>query len=160
MRKRDLSHRYKFINTLSQAQEVVEMPVFAISLAIALIAFYLCQKSADEMAYLCGVISVIGLIASLVLAPWQLKLLLVVLVLISQRWWFSRNSRIELQPNQPIKLSDREVNSQPTTPTIKRVKHEMTRQYRGQVCKPSNLEQASASELSFELKYRGVGIHH
>ena len=135
------------------------MPVFVISLAIALIAFYLCQKSADEMAYLCGVISVVSLIVSLVLAPWQLKLLLLVLALISQRWWFSRNSRMELQPNQPIKLSDRE-NYQPTTPTTKVVEREMTRQYRGQVCKPSNPEQPNASELTYELKYRGAGIHN
>jgi Domain of unknown function (DUF4278) len=136
------------------------MPVFVISLAIALIAFYLCQKSADEMAYLCAVISVVSLIVSLVLAPWQLKLLLLVLALISQRWWFSRNSRMTLQPNQPIKLSVSEVNYQPTTPTTQVVKHEMTRQYRGQVCKPSNLEQPNASELTYELKYRGVGIHN
>jgi hypothetical protein len=135
------------------------MPVFVISLAIALIAFYLCQKSADEMAYLCGVISVVSLIVSLVLAPWQLKLLLLVLVFISQRWWFLRNSRTELQPNQPITLSDRE-NYQLTTPTTKMVESEMTRLYRGQVCKPSNLEQPNASEQSFDLKYRGVGIHH
>lgn len=48
---------------------------FIIPLITALVSGYIFQKSADEMAYLTGIVALVSLILSLVLAPWQIQLL-------------------------------------------------------------------------------------
>jgi type IV secretory pathway TrbD component len=59
------------------------MPLFfLIPLCTALATGYLFQKSTDEIAYLAGMFAAISLILSLVLAPWQIQLGLLIIVLI------------------------------------------------------------------------------
>jgi hypothetical protein len=63
--------------------EVSDMPLFfLIPLCTALVTGYLFKKSTDEIAYLAGMFTVISLILSLVLAPWQIQLGLLIIVLI------------------------------------------------------------------------------
>lgn len=116
------------------------MPSFTIWLVISLIAVYIYANSDDEMAYLSATISVVSIIASLVLAPWQIKLLLLVLLLMSQQLRGLKNSIVPSQTNKVVKLSDRESNPKPTAEE-----------------KQQDLVE-TANRQTFELKYRGVGI--
>nr|WP_244329212.1 hypothetical protein [Tolypothrix sp. PCC 7910] len=55
---------------------------FLVPLCTALITGYFVKQSTDEIAYIAGVFGFICLILSLVLAPWQIQLLLLILVLL------------------------------------------------------------------------------
>lgn len=59
------------------------MPLFfLIPLFTALVTGYCCQKSTDEIANIARVFTAISFILSLVLAPWQIQLLLLMIILI------------------------------------------------------------------------------
>jgi predicted membrane protein len=119
------------------------MPSFTIWLIVSLIAVYIHANSDDEMSYLCATISVVSIIASLVLAPWQIKLLLLVLVLMGQQLPWLKKSTVQSQTKQLVNLSDSESNPKVAKDDTK-VKHR-------------DLVE-TASRPTFELKYRGVSI--
>ncbi|AFY40822.1 hypothetical protein [Nostoc sp. PCC 7107] len=56
---------------------------FLIPLFTGLATGYLSKKCSDELAYLTGIFTIISLVVSLVLAPWQIQLLLLVFVVIT-----------------------------------------------------------------------------
>lgn len=58
---------------------------FLLPLMTCLVSGYMFQQSADEMAYLTGVVALISLILSLVLAPWQIQILVLGGVILSTR---------------------------------------------------------------------------
>ncbi|WGV24096.1 hypothetical protein QI031_20120 [Halotia branconii CENA392] len=60
------------------------MPLFfLIPLFTGLATGYLSKKCNDEVAYLIGLFTIICLVLSLVLAPWQIQLVLLILIIIS-----------------------------------------------------------------------------
>jgi predicted membrane protein len=68
------------------------MPLsFLIPLFTGLITGYIFKKSADEIAYFAGIVAVISLIISLVLAPWEIQLLLLIVVLITTQRLLEKN---------------------------------------------------------------------
>lgn len=135
------------------------MSLFLISLAIVLVAVYVFEHSTDEMAYLAGAISLIGLVVSLVAAPWQVKLLLLMLVLVSsKRLWSPWNWIAKLRRNQQNQPSDRADANEPTSALTKVAEGQITGQQQVQVGQIRNLEKAATGSSTFELKYRGVSI--
>lgn len=58
---------------------------FLIPLTTGVLASYIFQKSADEMAYLTAVVTIISFIFSIVLAPWQIQLVILALVITTTR---------------------------------------------------------------------------
>lgn len=68
------------------------MPLFfLVPLCTALITGYLVKQSNDEIAYIAGVFGFISFIVSLILAPWQIQLLMLVAVLIGTNKLLSKN---------------------------------------------------------------------
>lgn len=135
------------------------MSLFLISLAIVLVAVYVFEHSTDEIAYLAGAISLVGLVVSLVVAPWEFQFLLLMLVLVSsKRLWSPWNWIAKLRQNQQNKPSDRAENNEPNSATTKVTEDPITGQQQDQVGQFSNLEKAAAGSSTFELKYRGVSI--
>lgn len=65
--------------------------LFLIPLTTGLVAGYIFKDCADEMAYLTGVLAAISLILSLVLAPWQIQLLILMLVMTGTRRLLRQN---------------------------------------------------------------------
>ncbi|GET41422.1 hypothetical protein [Microseira wollei] len=116
---------------------------FTIWLIVSLIAVYIYANSNDEMAYLCATISVVSIIASLVLAPWQIKLLLLVLVLMSQRLPWQKNSTVPSQTKKLVSLSNGESNPKAAWDNTEGKQRDLVE---------------TASGPTFELKYRGVRI--
>ncbi|MBD2305264.1 hypothetical protein H6G17_07025 [Chroococcidiopsis sp. FACHB-1243] len=75
--------------------------IFLIPLATCFLTGCLCQKCPGEIAYLTAVIAVISLILSLILAPWQLQLLIILFVFSSTRKLLQQNeSRLRLMDRQ------------------------------------------------------------
>ena len=64
---------------------------FLLPLFTGLITGYISKKSADEIAYFVGIFAVISLIISLVLAPWQIQVLLLIVVLIATKKLLQQN---------------------------------------------------------------------
>lgn len=74
------------------------MPLFfLVPLFTGLVTGYLSQKCHDEVAYLIGVFTAISLFVSLVLAPWQIQLVLLILVLISTHRLLRNNENKQSQ---------------------------------------------------------------
>ncbi|OCQ94461.1 hypothetical protein BCD64_07200 [Nostoc sp. MBR 210] len=67
--------------------------VFLIPLFTGLATGYLSKKCSDELAYLTGVFTIISLVVSLVLAPWQIQLLLLVVVFVSTNKFLRDNDK-------------------------------------------------------------------
>jgi amino acid permease len=82
------------------------MPLFfLVPLCTALITGYLVKQSNDEIAYIAGVFGFISFIVSLILAPWQIQLILLIAVLIGTNKLLSKNeyqshNYTERQPRQ------------------------------------------------------------
>jgi hypothetical protein len=68
------------------------MPLFfLIPLFTGLVTGYFSKQCHDEIAYITGLFTVISLVLSLVLAPWQIQLVLLVLVFISTNRFLRQN---------------------------------------------------------------------
>ena len=129
------------------------MPICALLLAVALVAVCVYAISQDEMAYLSATISVVSVIASLVLAPWQLKLLILVVVLLGQRLgsgsFFLRELLTQNQVSASIAspVENRQSNQAPTETKITLALDNQEKK-QGLVL--------PKSRVTFELKYRGA----
>ncbi|BAZ47963.1 hypothetical protein I8748_02530 [Nostoc sp. CENA67] len=59
------------------------MPLFfLVPLFAGLVTGYFSKKCTDEIAYFTGLFTIISLILSLILAPWQIQLVLLVLLIV------------------------------------------------------------------------------
>ncbi|MBD2501532.1 hypothetical protein [Anabaena azotica] len=68
------------------------MPMFFLLPLVAGIATgYISNKCQDEVAYLTGTFTVLSLVLSIVLAPWQIQALLLIVVLASTNKFLRRN---------------------------------------------------------------------
>lgn len=135
---------------------------FMITLGIAAAVTYILKNSADEIAYLAASILLVSLLVSLVIAPWQIQVLLLVLVLLSGRRVSqpSRQLIIESESDKKIKLSYRGVDYEPTTPPEEAKEGEIVGKYRGQIWKIGSEQTALMVQQNqaLELKYRGASI--
>lgn len=62
------------------------MPLFfVIPLTICIITGYIFNRCSDEVGYLAGLFAIISLILSLILAPWEIQVLLLVAVLVTTK---------------------------------------------------------------------------
>ena len=147
---------------------------FIIPLGIALVVNYILKHSTDEIAYIATAILVVSLIISLMIAPWQLQLLLVIMVLIGNlRIWQNNEEIIDesLEKQQPIELSYRGINYevQPkcnltSDLTVDEPVNEekIIGKYRGQLLKThtnKNIKLTTEEKHNFEIKYRGIKVN-
>ncbi len=122
--------------------------VFVVSLAILIISAYIFKHSADEISYLAAAISGVSLLISLVLAPWPIQLLLLILVLLSNRQQaLPSDYLVEPQEEEKAKTY-RGVSYEPTPPPVDVTEAEMTGKYRGQFWKTRNLVKTSEAQPS------------
>lgn len=86
------------------------MPLyFLIPLFPGLIAGYIFKKCADEVGYLAGIFAIVSLILSLILAPWQIQLMLLIVVLAAPKKLQPNESKLKVEHN-PEKLNSAENN--------------------------------------------------
>lgn len=134
---------------------------FLTPLAIALAVTYIFKNSANEAAYFAVSIAAVCLIVSLFLAPWQIKALLLIIVILASRKLLASISPIDDEENKNIQLLYRGVNYEvsPSSPetTVETSEPEITGKYRGQVWR--NHKSHNTVHKTVEMKYRGVPIH-
>jgi hypothetical protein len=83
---------------------------FVLPLLTALISGYIYKKSTDEIGYLAAGVSIISFVTSLVLAPWEVQVLLLVVVLASTQKLLQHNDyKINLQGSDNHKIEDRRI---------------------------------------------------
>jgi membrane protein implicated in regulation of membrane protease activity len=128
--------------------------MFLISLFTGLITGYIFKKCKDEIAYLAGIVAVVSLIVSLVLAPWEIQFLLLVCVLIITQKLLQKNEyKLKLEEHGQGKLNysdhNEEILSQP-----KITEEEITRKYRGASYQAENSAEFIEGEVAG--KYRGL----
>lgn len=71
---------------------------FLIPLLSGLVSGYIFKKSTDEIGYLAGAFAIVSFLISLVLAPWEIQLLLLIFVLfITQKLLQKNEYRIKFQ---------------------------------------------------------------
>lgn len=134
---------------------------FMIPLGIVLIATYFFKKSADEIAYLSAIVMVIGLLFSLILAPWQFQLLLLVIAAFSTLRLRQQNQtiteiEIDQKPSLLYRGSNYELNSSNPN-NIEVADADLEGKYRGQVWK-NHLTEEAAIPQTFQLTYRGATV--
>lgn len=131
---------------------------FMIPLSIVLVATYFIKKSEDEIVYLCGIVVVIGLVLSLILAPWQIQLLLLIIAGISTLKLGKQNPTIEIESENKSSLQYRGSNyehNQSNSDKVEVVETDLAGKYRGQVWKNHPSETAKIPQ-TFHLTYRGA----
>ncbi|MFB2898352.1 DUF4278 domain-containing protein [Aerosakkonemataceae cyanobacterium BLCC-F50] len=134
---------------------------FMIPLSIVFVATYFFKKSSDDIAYLCGIVIVICLLFSLILAPWQIQLLLLVLAAL---WTINLRQQnqtvVEVeQENKPTLLyrgSNYEHNASNAN-NIEVAEADLEGKYRGQVWKNHHKEETAIPQ-TFHLTYRGATV--
>lgn len=127
--------------------------MFLIPLAIALGAVYLFEHSTQETAVFATAVGIVGAFLSLVLAPWQIQLLLLAVILLKFRgkplWVY------ETFDSKETKLPANEEGKQamPNNPSSK---DEIIGKYRGADCKIQPSENTPVHQPNFTIKYRGA----
>jgi predicted membrane protein len=134
---------------------------FLTPLAIALAVTYIFKNTANEAAYFAVSIATVCLMVSLFLAPWQIKALLLIIVILASRRLLASILPVDDEDNKNIKLLYRgvnyEVNPSPTERSVEASEPEITGKYRGQVWR--NHKPHNTVHKTVGMKYRGVPIH-
>lgn len=153
------------------------MPLlFLIPLILALIVGYIALNADTEIAYLTSTVSVVGFFASIILAPWQIQLLILLFVMVGAKQLWQRNetkTNLEIlepdltppsssHPNQ-LNSEDspwiyRGVSYQKEVPLEQGIDNNKPRKYRGVTWTKDNSSTNLSSQPKNELKYRGNNI--
>ena len=97
---------------------------FLLPLCTGLYSSYVCKRCQDEIGQLAGIVAAISLIISLVLAPWEIQLLLLLMVLLlTPKLLWKKDDTFE--QNNDVKTQDM-VGSQHESST-----HGVAMKYRG-----------------------------
>ena len=98
---------------------------------------------------------------SLIIAPWQLQvsLLLLVLLITSKRLSLFFEPRSESEPDKTAKLIYRGVNYEHSSGNLEVTEGAIAGKYRGQIWKSCNVEKTPEIQPNFELKYRGMSVN-
>jgi hypothetical protein len=123
---------------------------FLLPLTTCLISGYLCKKSADEMAYLTGTATVVSLILTLVLAPWQIQLLILGMTIFATRKLLLKNAS-KSESNLTAQSDPGISNENDATAEIRGM-------YRGAPWISNQAKTPAPQPDPTNLKYRGAGV--
>ena len=134
--------------------------LFLLPLTTSLLSGYLCKKSADEMAYLTGTATVVSLILALILAPWQIQLLILCVTIFGTKKLLLKNlSKSESNSTaQSITQSDRPQIAIPSISSENDAVAEVKGMYRGAPWLSSQEKTPAPQPDPANLKYRGASV--
>ncbi len=152
---------------------------FLIPFCTGLITSYFTRTVDDEITYLANVITLVSFAISLIIAPWQIQLLILVILLINIQRFFPKNQQEIEQPkientqlnqvklpensqeNRTIKYRGVTYNLYSTETSI--TEGEIVGRYRGNVLHSHKLTENSIEKKEpnpkYSLKYRGVRVN-
>lgn len=135
--------------------------VFCLPLVIGLAAIYISERSDSELAYLTTAVAAVSFLVSLVLLPWQLKVLLLALVCLLAHRQLTTLNRSGGNVGQS---SNAELNSErsPAEPlTVVEPERELVGKYRGATWKAALRAETSETQVPLaDLQYRGAHFWH
>jgi hypothetical protein len=136
--------------------------LFLLPLSTGVLSGYICQKAKDEIYYLTATIALISLLLSLIMAPWQLQLgILAVVLLIAGRFWQGRRTQqtqiTTTAPETEQKYLYRGVSYSHEEALREAPSEEITLKYRG-VEVHTTPSQTTVTPVATPRKYRGVTI--
>ncbi|MBF2006867.1 MAG: DUF4278 domain-containing protein [Chlorogloeopsis fritschii C42_A2020_084] len=134
------------------------MPLlFLIPLFTGLVTGYIYKTSTDEIGQLTGVVAAISLILSLVLAPWQIQVLMLVVVLVGTQKLLQQNEyKLRLDQNNQQPMNDSGSNEAMSSQSSTKA-NEINRKYRGGNYQINNVR-LEFSEREISGKYRGLPL--
>ncbi len=132
--------------------------LFLVPFTVALVSGYILSNSGQEISYLMGAVSVIGILLSLILAPWQLQLVILVVAIISARLFWLRFQELETnEQTQESEYSSGEKTN-PSEAAAMGETDEIIGRYRGAPIVVKKTPTNIAYKPSSGLKYRGVTL--
>lgn len=147
--------------------------LFLIPLGIGLILTYLSRNFEEEVVYLTNVVTIISFALSLIIAPWQIQLFILVILLIKIQRFFPKIKEESLEAktenletnqaeNRTIKYRGIAYKLHSTETSI--TEGEIVGKYRGKVLHShklqDNLDVNQKSNQKYPLKYRGVNVNN
>lgn len=134
------------------------MPLlFLIPLFTGLVTGYIFKTSTDEIGQLTGVVAAFSLILSLVLAPWQIQVLMLIVVLvITQKLLQKDEYKLRLDKNNQEQINYNASNEVISYQTLGK-ENEITRKYRGGNYQTNDVKLEFA-EREIVGKYRGLPL--
>ncbi len=131
------------------------MPLlFVIPLFTGLVAGYIFKKSTDEIGQIIGVVAAISLALGLILAPWQVQLLLLIVVFVSTKKLLQQNEyKLKQQEKDQEQLNNQNqelISSQPQL-----LEDEAILKYRGNNYQPPDMN-VEIQEGEVVGRYRGI----
>ncbi|MDB9510747.1 DUF4278 domain-containing protein [Kamptonema animale CS-326] len=127
---------------------------FVTPLVIALAVTFIFKNCANEAAYLAGTIVTISLIISLFLAPWQIKALLLIFVILASRRLLESIHPVDDEEKKI--LTYRGANYEALPPPVEVCDGEIAGKYRGQIWRTPKLKNTTV--VTAGMKYRGVPV--
>ena len=125
------------------------MPLFfLIPLSICVITGYIFNRCSDEVGYLAGLFAIISLIFSLILAPWEIQVLLLVVVLVT--------TKKLLQLNEYKLKFEESSDDNPTVSQSKTKGRKFNLKYRGSGYEVKKNNQEFVEKEEVTGKYRGT----
>jgi hypothetical protein len=143
--------------------------LFLIPLSVGLLAGYISQNADLEIAYLTTTVSVVSLFASLIIAPWQIQLLILLLVMFGARQlWQKTENQLNLEKSEQEQTQQfsnnsnqrkyRGVSYEKTHAEEKILDNTTVGKYRGISWKKTNFPTEITLSFPTKLKYRGNSI--
>ncbi len=133
---------------------------FLIPLLTALVAIYITHNSDAEISYLTGAVTVFSLILSLILAPWELQLLILMVVIVwSRQLWLKGEKKNVSETEKPEKKeANNLVSNESSNFSDKNNEDSLVRKYRGISWKKTDSQSPVVPPTKANLKYRGISI--
>jgi predicted membrane protein len=122
--------------------------LFVIPIFTGLVAGYIFKKSTDEIGQIIGVVAAISLALGLILAPWQVQLLLLIVVFVSTKKLLQQNEyKLKSQEKDQEQLNNHQ-NQELISSQAQKIETEAILKYRG-----SNYQ---APDVNVEIQDREV----
>ncbi|MEM9273361.1 MAG: DUF4278 domain-containing protein [Cyanobacteria bacterium P01_F01_bin.143] len=129
---------------------------FLIPLATGIGASYVAKRSSDEIGYLMGSLTFFSFILSLVIAPWEVKMVVFAIAIASSyKFWRQTDENGELEP-EDSQLSKVESDQQNTSLE----QEKLMGTYRGKPYYIKVSQQQAQPQRKGNLKYRGVSVNN
>jgi hypothetical protein len=138
--------------------------LFLAPLFTGLVSAYIAQRSQDEMAYLTGAVAVVSLLISLLLAPWQVQLLLLMGTILTVGYIWRQSSKEYLGEEQQTNTTVASKQDKPISPsTTVAIPTAVTqkskvRKYRGVLMEETPSQPNINPSIQPNLKYRGADV--
>jgi hypothetical protein len=130
-----------------------------IPLTIVFVAIYFFKKSSEEIVYLCGIIAITALVLTLIIAPWQIQLfLLIIAALSTTKFWQPNQTITEIEVDNRKSLLYRGNNYENNSSNLNNLEiadADLEGKYRGQICWKSH-HSKEATPQTFPVTYRGA----